>query len=142
MPSPRSIERLSAQFPAFIGLLGGGIAEANPEEGRLVMTFDVSRDYCHSGDIVQGGFITAMLDAAMSHAVFACDDTVVGLSSLEISTRYLEVARAGLLRAEGNIVRHSYKTVFLEGRLFDAEQQLVAMAHSVARLARKPAPSS
>ena len=103
------------------------------------MTFDVGRDYCHSGDIVQGGFITAMLDACMSHAVFACDDTVAGLSSLEISTRYLEVARAGYLRAEGRIVRLSYKTAFLDGRLFDADDRLVATTHSVAKIARKTA---
>lgn len=140
MPSPRSIERLSAGFAPFIGLLGGRLVEADAEAGSVIMTFDVSRDFCHSGDIVQGGFITAMLDAVMSHAVFASDDTVVGLSSLEISTRYLEVARAGFLRAEGRIVRVSYKTAFLDGRLFDVDERLLATAHSVAKLARKSAP--
>ena len=141
VPNPRSIERLSAHFPPFVGLLGGRLIEADPEEGKVVMTYDVSREFCHSGDIVQGGFITAMLDAAMSHAVFASDDTVAGLSSLEISTRYLEVARAGFLRAEGRIVRLSYKTAFLDGSLFDGDDRLVATTHSVAKLARKPAPS-
>jgi uncharacterized protein (TIGR00369 family) len=106
------------------------------------MTFDVSRDFCHSVDIVQGGFITAMLDAAMSHAVFSSDDDVVGLSTLEISTRYLEVTRAGFLRAIGQIVRLSYKTAFLDGRLYDAEGRLLATTHSVAKISRRSAKAS
>lgn len=119
-------------------MLGGRVAEAGSDS--LTMAFDVGLQFCHSGDIVQGGFITAMLDSAMSHAVFMLDDTVVGLSSLEISTRYLEVTRAGPLTAVGRIVRLSYKTGFLDGQLFNADGVLLATTHSVAKLTRKPAP--
>jgi uncharacterized protein (TIGR00369 family) len=114
------------------------VVEASPDDGSLVMAFDVGEQFCHSGDIVQGGFITAMLDAAMSHAVFAYDDTVVTLSSLEISTRYLEVTRAGYLRAVGRITRLSWKTAFLDGQLFDGEGRLLATTHSVAKIGRRP----
>ena len=140
MPTPRDLERLNASFPPFIPLLGGRIVEADPNDGSLVMTFQVGEQFCHSGDIVQGGFITAMLDAAMSHAVFAWDDTVVTLSSLEISTRYLEVTRAGFLRAVGRITRLSWKTAFLDGQLYDAAGTLLATTHSVAKIVRKAPP--
>ncbi len=72
-------------------------------------------------------------------AVFAADDTVAGLSSLEISTRYLEVTRAGALQAEGRIVRMSHKTAFLDGRLTDLEGRLLATTQSVAKIQRKQA---
>jgi len=134
----RSIERLNAGLPEFVHMLGGRVTEAGRDS--LTMDFDVGLQFCHSGDIVQGGFITAMLDAAMSHAVFFLDDTVVGLSSLEISTRYLEVTRAGPLSAVGRIVRLSYKTAFLDGQLFNADGRLLATTHSVAKLTRRPAP--
>jgi len=134
----RSIERLNAGLPEFIHMLGGRLAEAGSD--GLTMNFDVGLQFCHSGDIVQGGFITAMLDAAMSHAVILLDDTVVGLSSLEISTRYLEVTRAGPLEAVGRIVRLSHKTAFLDGQLFSADHRLLATTHSVAKLTRRPAP--
>jgi uncharacterized protein (TIGR00369 family) len=134
----RGMDRLNAGLPEFIHMLGGRVVEAGND--ALTMNFDIGRQFCHSGDIVQGGFITAMLDAAMSHAVFMLDDTVVGLSSLEISTRYLEVTRAGQLAAVGRIVRLSYKTAFLDGQLFNAEGKLLATTHSVAKLTRKPAP--
>jgi uncharacterized protein (TIGR00369 family) len=89
-------------------------------------------------DVVQGGFVTAMLDAAMSHAVFAMqdDDSLVNLSSLEIKTSYLETTRAGLLRAEGTIIKAGYKLAFLEGRLIDAQGVLTATSSSVAKLIR------
>jgi uncharacterized protein (TIGR00369 family) len=100
------------------------------------MEFDISRDFCHSGDVVQGGFITAMLDAAMTHAVFAAGDGVVNLSSLEIKTNYLETTRAGLLRAEGVVIKSGYKLAFLEGRLYDAQGVLTATSSTVAKLIR------
>jgi len=137
MPNPRDIDRLNANFPPFIPLLGGRVVAADPASGELTMTFDVQEQFCHSGDIVQGGFITAMLDAAMSHAVFAYDDTVANLSSLEISTRYLEITRAGSLRAVGRIVRLSHKTAFLDGQLFNSEGRLSATTQSVAKIIRK-----
>jgi uncharacterized protein (TIGR00369 family) len=86
--------------------------------------------------VVQGGFITAMLDAAMTHAVFAAEDGVVNLSSLEIKTNYLEATRAGLLRAEGVVIKSGYKLAFLEGRLYDAQGVLTATSSTVAKLIR------
>jgi uncharacterized protein (TIGR00369 family) len=138
MPNPRDLERLNANLPAFMKLLQGSVSSINTAGGSASLSFTVSEEYCHSGDIVQGGFVTAMLDAAMSHAVFAHDDTVATLSSLEISTRYLEITRAGPLTAEGRIVRMSYKTAFLDGQLFDAQRNLLATTQSVAKIVRKP----
>jgi uncharacterized protein (TIGR00369 family) len=137
MPTPRDIDRLNRNFPPFMTLLRGRVVDAHPETGELTMTFNVGEDLCHSGDIVQGGFITAMLDAAMSHAVFAYDDSIATLASLEISTRYLEVTRAGPLRAVGRIVRMTHKTAFLDGQLFSDEGRLLATTQSVAKVVRK-----
>lgn len=138
MPTTRSLERLNADLPPFMTLLEGQVIDMNLVDQSATLAFRVSEQFCHSGDVVQGGFITAMLDAAMSHAVFACDSSVVNLSSLEISTRYLEITRAGALEAVGRIVRLSHKTAFLDGQLFNADGLLVATTHSVAKIYRKP----
>ena len=118
-------------------LLGGQITGLDRETHSVELSFDVSTDYCHSGDVGQGGFITAMLDAAMSHATFACDDSVVNLSSLEISTRYLATARAGKFRAVGRVTKLAYKTAFLAGELYSEQGELLATTQSVAKLVRK-----
>ena len=137
MPNPRSLERLNANLPHFMTMLNGSVVAFDDEAGEATLKFIVSKEFCHSGDVVQGGFITTMLDAAMTHAVFGRDDTVINLSSLEISTRYLEVARAGELTAVGRIVRLSHKTAFLDGQMFDPQGRLVATTSSVAKLFRK-----
>ncbi len=95
-----------------------------------------NKDFCHTIDIVQDGFITAMLDAAMSHAIFAHDQTISAVSSLEIKTTYLEPTRAGVLTVEDRVIKASYKTAFFEGRILNADGVLTATASSVAKLGR------
>lgn len=137
MSSRQDIDRINARLPPFMALMRGRLERIDTAAQAVEMSFQIGAQLCHSVDIVQGGFITAMLDAAMSHAVFALDDTVLGLSSLEISTRYLEVTRAGPCRAFGRIVRVSYKTAFLEGELLNTHGVRLATAQTVAKLSRK-----
>ena len=131
------VERLSAHLPEFIAMLGGRISAADAPGRTCSMDFDISRDFCHSVDIVQGGFVTAMLDAAMTHAIFAADAGVVNVSSLEIKTNYLEPTRAGRLRAVGTVVKSGYKIAFMEGQLYDDQGLLTATASTVAKLVRR-----
>jgi uncharacterized protein (TIGR00369 family) len=131
------IDQLNARAPGFITMLGGKIVAIDAEAPSCTFEFTVSTDFCHSVDVVQGGFITTMLDAAMSHAAFASIDDITGVSSLEIKTSYLEPTRAGHLRAVGQIVKNGYKTAFLEGRLYNDDGLLTATTSSVAKLVRK-----
>ena len=52
-------------------LLGGGtLVEYSDQAQKAVMQFDARREFCHSdGKVVQGGFVTAWMDAAMAHAL-------------------------------------------------------------------------
>lgn len=130
------IDQLNAHAPGFIELLGGRIVEIDTTQPSCTFEFEISTDFCHSIDVVQGGFVTAMLDAAMSHAVFCAFENIANVSSLEIKTSYLEPTRAGILRAVGSVIKSSYKTAFLEGRLYNAEGLLTATTSSVAKLVR------
>ena len=136
-PEEKQIVNNSNQHvPAFIKLMGGKIIDLSTEKNRCVIEFNIGKEYCHSVDIVQGGFTTAMLDAAMSHAVFMLDKDVVGLSSLEIKTTYLDVTRAGKLRVEGWWIKKTFKTVFMEAHVYNEDNILTATASSVAKLSR------
>ena len=130
------LEHMNENILPFIQMLGGRVTAIDPEEQSCTFEFNVSHDFCHSGDIVQGGFVTAMLDAAMSHAVFGLGQDIVNVSSLEITTRYLEATRAGQLIAVGKVTKGAYKTAFLEGSLYDPEGKLLATTQSVAKLVR------
>ena len=133
------IKQLNSQALTFIKILGGQVAEVDLEKKTCTFEFNISTDFCHSVDVVQGGFVTAMLDAAMSHAVFGLDKSIANVSSLEIKTNYLEPTRAGKLRAVGSILRSGYKVAFLEAQLFDEQGTLTATASSVAKLVRAKA---
>jgi uncharacterized protein (TIGR00369 family) len=130
------IDTFNANAPGFIKMLGGRVIAADATVKSCTFEFDISRDFCHSVDIVQGGFVTAMLDSAMSHAAYAIGPEVIGVSSLEIKTNYLEPTRAGKLRAEGFILKSGYKLAFMEGRLYAANGLLTATTSTVAKLVR------
>ena len=131
------VKSLNEHSPSFIKLLGGKVIAVDRKARTCTFEFNPTTDLCHSVDVVQGGFTTAMLDAAMSHAIFAeSGDSVVGLSSLEIKTSFLDVTRAGKLRAIGKVMKTSYKTAFLEAHLYNADGVLTATASSVAKLVR------
>jgi uncharacterized protein (TIGR00369 family) len=137
MDPSKLIEHFNTHAPKFIDMMGGRAVAVDPHAMSCTFEYDIGTDFCHSVDIVQGGFITAMLDAAMSHAALTAGEDVIGVSSLEIKTNYLEPTRAGRLRAVGSIVKSGYKVVFIEGRLYNEEGQLTATASTVAKLVRK-----
>ena len=132
------IKQVNDLGPKFLKILGGQLIDFDSDKTACTFEFNISKDFCHSIDIVQGGFVTAMLDAAMSHATFICDQEILNVSSLEIKTSYLAPTRAGKLRVEGWVIKQSYKTAFMEGHLYNEDNELTATASSVAKLLRAP----
>jgi uncharacterized protein (TIGR00369 family) len=141
-PAADLIAHLNARRPAFLDLLCGHVASIDPAHASCTMHFEISRDYCHSVDIIQGGFVTAMLDAAMSHAAFAHVDGVSNVATLEIKVSFLEPSRAGRYHAVGIVDRAGKSTGFMSGRLLAADGRLTATATTTARLVRAPGESS
>tara|TARA_B100000900_G_scaffold73649_1_gene58686 strand:+ start:3417 stop:3848 length:432 start_codon:yes stop_codon:yes gene_type:complete len=141
MTGKDQVARLNEQKPPFIELLNGRVIAADSETQSCTFEFRPTTDHCHSIDVVQGGFITVMLDAAMSHAIFAhlAPEGVVALSSLEVTTRYHAVTRGGSgpVYAKGWIRQATYKTAFMESELLDEEGKLLATAQSVAKITRQ-----
>ncbi len=125
--------------PDFIRLLGGTITDLDVALQKAVFNFTVPLDYCHSGDVVQGGFVTAMLDAAMSHALFGTCDDIANIASLDITTQFVGICRgAQPLLVSGWVKKATYRTGFLEASIHDPSGELVATAQSVAKLSRHP----
>jgi uncharacterized protein (TIGR00369 family) len=131
------IARLNAHAPPALKTLGGSVVSYDDQSQTMVMHYLASEALCHSGDIVQGGFITGMLDATMSHAVFAVAREPIVLPTLEIKVSFLEIARMGELVASGTVVRLGKSVAFLEGQLKDPQGKLLATASSTVRILRK-----
>ncbi|HRH89702.1 MAG TPA: PaaI family thioesterase [Rubrivivax sp.] len=137
MDSDDIVERLNAHPPAVIRTLGGRVLGYAPERHELRMQFHIGLEFCHTVDIVQGGFITAMLDASMAHAVLAAEHGKVRVSSIDIQVSFLRPARAGGFTAVGSIVKSGRTIAFLKAELYAHKGELVATATSSAHLTRE-----
>jgi len=137
MSNQRIIDHLNAHKPGFLKLLGGEITDFDSDRQVCTFTFRMPFDFCHTGDVVQGGFVTAMLDAAMAHAIFGSDPSVARLSSLEISTRYENATRGQTpLTVKGWVTKSTKSIAFMSGEIRAADGQLCASAQSVAKISR------
>jgi len=104
------------------------------ESGRAVIEYRATMAMCHSGGIVQGGFITGWLDAAMAHVVLAQTNYEFSPLSYEIKVSFLQSAAPGLVIAEAWIEKRGRSTVFTEALLRDEAGEVLAKASSTARL--------
>jgi uncharacterized protein (TIGR00369 family) len=104
------------------------------ENGRAVIEYMAGMHMCHSGGVVQGGFVTGWIDAAMAHAAISLTGREVAPMSLEMKVSFFAPARPGLAIAEA-WVAHSGKSIcFAEGVLKDGEGVTLAKASSTLRL--------
>ena len=133
-PKEQIISNLNQKRPTFLKLLGAEVTDVDLENKICEMHFDISTDYCHSIDIIQGGFVTAMLDAVSSHAVFVVNPNITALSTLELKVSYLAASRAGKFKAIGKIEQMTRNFAFLSAELFNAEGQRTAILSTTAKI--------
>lgn len=101
---------------------------------RAELEYLAKAEQCHSGGVVQGGFVTGWIDAAMAHAAIARAGEGVTPMTLELKVSFLAPARPGPVFAEAWAVRHGRKTAFYEGALRDGAGNLLAKASSTMML--------
>ena len=114
--------------------LGWRLIAANPHEGTVAVAFEATRAFCNPAGFVQGGFLAAMLDDCMGPAVLVKSRGALFAPTIQLSVAFLAPARPGQLKGEGKVVRLGTTVTFLEGRLFDSDDNLVATATASARL--------
>jgi acyl-CoA thioesterase len=107
------------------------------DSGRAVIHYRARMDMCHSGGIVQGGFVTGWIDAAMAHVVMAQSENAANPLSLEIKVSFLKPATPGLIVAEAWIERRGKSIAFVEGLIRDEQGEVLAKATSTMKLVQK-----
>lgn len=104
-------------------------------EGRASLEYEAKREQCHSGGVVQGGFITGWIDAAMAYAAIARNGAGTVPMTLEIKVSFFAPTRPGVVTAEAWVERHGKRTSFYEGHLKDAQGTILAKATSTILIA-------
>jgi acyl-CoA thioesterase len=107
--------------------------ESDPA-GRVVLEYEAGAHMCHSGGVVQGGFISGWLDSAMARAVIAQLGFEMAPMSLDLKISFFAPARPGKVIAEGWVEKAGRTTCFTEARLLDQKGSVLAKASSTIRL--------
>jgi acyl-CoA thioesterase len=110
------------------------IVDIQPD-GQATLEFQAGQHMCHSGGVVQGGFVSGWIDAAMAHAAMAMAGPDVVPMSLELKVSFFAPARPGPVIAKAWVERRGRSTCFFEGQLLDGSGKVLAKASSTLMLA-------
>ena len=104
------------------------------EAKTLSMTFETTTDFAHTnGTIVQGGFVTAMLDMTMAHLVMGLSDAALNPISLDINTSFVAPCPVGAHVSTARVIKLGRSIGFLAADLY-TEDRLIASATSTVKL--------
>jgi len=90
--------------------------------------FDAAPAFTNPTGAIQGGFIAAMLDEAMSSTAIIASNVTMNAPTLEMKVSFLRPLFVGKASAEARILKWGRSTCFIEAELYDPQGQLVAKA--------------
>jgi uncharacterized protein (TIGR00369 family) len=132
------LELLSANRPPCIDTLNGKATQFISEPPSLKMEFEAAPEFCHSpNQVVQGGFVTGMLDTSMAHLLIALSGGKLNPVSLDINVSFLAPAHPGKLISTAKVVRLGKSIGYFSSSLYQQET-LVATATSTIKLVPMP----
>ncbi len=110
------------------------ILKLNTSEGEAHAIYKARKNMCHSGNIVQGGFITGWLDAVMALACMCKVGADTLVLSLEIKTTFIKKISHEQVLVIGNVIKTGKTIAFLEGKIVDAENNILAKGTQTVKL--------
>ena len=122
----------SKKRPPCSETLGMRLTEVEQDSQRIRMEFDVSPRFANPTGAVQGGFIAAMMDEAMSTCCIIASNVTMTAPTLEMKTSYLRRLMPGQAAVEARILKWGRSAAFMEAECFDADGKLVAKATATA----------
>lgn len=101
--------------------------------GTVAIEWEASVDYSFpsaDGPVVQGGLVTALLDAAMGGACWSVLEPDQVFLTADLRVEFLRMSRPGTLRASGSVVRRTRRVVFCAAELTDPGGTLLATSRA------------
>ena len=107
-----------------------GMRLTHVDQARMTAryAFEARQDFANPTGAIQGGFLAAMLDEAMSTTVIIVSNVTMNAPTLEMKVSFLRPLFVGAATAEARVLKWGKSTCFIEAELFDPEGQLVAKA--------------
>jgi uncharacterized protein (TIGR00369 family) len=106
-----------------------GYRRVAQQQGGFTLEWDAPEAYCFptaTGPVVQGGLVTAVLDAAMGGACWSVLDPGETFLTADLRVEFLRASRPGRLTATGSVLRRTRRVVFCAAELYDAAGAVLA----------------
>ena len=128
------LERFKSNTAPCIDTLGMKVLSFCSEPPSIEVEFEAKYEFTHSeGQVVQGGFVTGMLDAPMAHLLMGLFDFKVSPMTLDINVSFLAPSRTGKLNCTAEVIQLGKSTAFMSSKLFQ-DNSLVATSTSTVKL--------
>ena len=120
--------------PMFLETLGFVSHSYDEKITEVSMEFNVSKLLTHSnGTIVQGGFITGMLDSTMAQFLIFKSKATMSPLTLNINVKFLLPCRPSMVKVIASIEREGKSIIFTNAKMFQ-NKELIATASSINKL--------
>lgn len=124
--------------PPAAKLLGWRMISLNIDTGEIELSFDGKPEFLNPIGVVQGGFLSAMLDDTMGPLILAMSHGRQFGTTIDLHVHFLKPVRPGPITTKARITQLGKKVAFAEGQLFDSDGQLAARATCSAFLLDMP----
>ena len=140
-PEPEALtdEAILARFlrtknqPTGSQTLGFRMVAVSQAEKMVEVAFDAKAELLlNPMKQIQGGYLCAMLDEAMSVACMVASGMTHVAPTLEMKTSFLRPAIPGQIKGIGRVVKWGRSIAFTEGELYEADGRLLAKATGTA----------
>ena len=131
-----------APMPPAAALLGWELISIDPEAGTIEVAYRADERFLNPVGVIQGGFLTAMLDETMGPALVASLDPGLFSLTTDLHVQFLRPAFPGRLVGRGRVVRRGGRIAFLSGELTDESGEIVATAVATAQIGQARPESS
>lgn len=134
MEDSKILQSLQSDSAPCTDTLGAKVIRFSSEPPEIEMEFEAIYDFTHSdGQVVQGGFVTGMLDAPMAHLLMGLFDFKIIPMTLDLNVSFLAPTRQGKLNCTAEVLQLGKSTAFMTSKLYQ-QDKLVASATSTVRL--------
>ena len=129
------IKHIFKQIPDFLKILGFEDAYLDEKSEQWVVEFMPTKDLTHSnGTIVQGGFVSGMLDATMSQYLIFLTEGKQAPLTLDLDVKFLKSCSPNQkVIARSRIVKKGKSIAFTSGELIQ-DNVVIAVATSTSKL--------
>src|SRR5262245_53335243 len=101
------------QMPPCSQTLGWRLIEAKPEQGWLKVGFEAKPEFCNPSGVIQGGFLSAMLDDTMGPVAFLMTAGKLYTPTVSMTVNFLSPAKPGRLICEAQVMQMGKSVVFV-----------------------------